>query len=130
LPNAKNSSSSKGKGRGLKLNAEKGLKILEELWNEVENINVEDLDKDKMKFVDENLVKKIRSIIRGRTVSFRYALLTQLLAKIVEPNVNALALQAKASMLGIKGAFNARSFCKKNYSKIRGNSFRKHSRWL
>lgn len=118
MPNAKNSSSSKGKGRGLKLNAEKGLKILEELWNEVENINVEDLDKDKMKFVDENLVKKIRSIIRGRTVSFRYALLTQLLAKIVEPNVNALALQAKASMLGIKGAFNARSFCKKTIVKF------------
>jgi len=43
-------------------------------------------------------------------VSYRYAILTQILAKTTEPSINALCLQAKAKD---PGAFDARSFCKK-----------------
>ena len=90
------------------LDAKKGLEELEKLWKEVESISVKDLE--KIEFIeDKNLTSKIRSIFKGETVSYRYALLTQLLAKVINPHVNALAIQKKAN---IPGSFDARSFCK------------------
>jgi hypothetical protein len=106
-----------GELKDAKSSTEKGYEELEKLWREIEGIDVKDLD--KVTFIDDSdLINKIRSIIRGETVSYRYALLTQLLAKVVDPNVNALALQKGA---GIQGAFDARSFCKETVVKFERN---------
>ncbi len=55
---------------------------------------------------------KIRSILNGRTKSYKYALLTQVLAKALNGSVNALALQKQAKVDAGK-PFDARSFCRK-----------------
>jgi hypothetical protein len=97
-----------GELKDAKPSAKKGYEELEKLWQEIEKIDAKNLG--KATFIDDSdLVNEIRSIIRGRTVSYRYALLTQLLAKVVDPYVNALALQKRAKT---PGAFDARSFCK------------------
>lgn len=90
--------------------ANKGFKKLEELWKEeIEKIGDENLH--KVAFIqDEHLIDEIRSIINGENMSYKYALLTQLLAKLIDPSLNALALQKKAK---VAGAFDARSFCKR-----------------
>jgi len=96
---------------------EKGYEELEKLWQEIEKIDIKNLDKET--FTDDSdLINKISSIIRGKTVSYRYALLTQLLAKVVDPNVNALVLQKSAKT---SGAFDARSFCKETVVKFERN---------
>jgi hypothetical protein len=106
-----------GELKDAKSSTEKGYEELEKLWREIEGIDVKNLD--KVTFIDDSdLINKIRSIIRGETVSYRYALLTQLLAKVVDPNVNALALKKSA---GIQGAFDARSFCKETVVKFERN---------
>lgn len=51
---------------------------------------------------------EIRTIIQGKHLTFRYILVTALLGKATNPNINALALQAGAD---IKGAYDARSLC-------------------
>jgi hypothetical protein len=95
----------------------KGYEELEKLWQEIEKIDIKNLDKET--FTDDSdLINKISSIIRGKTVSYRYALLTQLLAKVVDPNVNALVLQKSAKT---SGAFDARSFCKETVIKFERN---------
>lgn len=91
-----------------KPDAKKGYAELVRLWEEVAGINADDLD--RVAFIgDGHLIDKIRLIIRGGATSYRYALLTQLLAKLISPSLNALALQKKA---GLEGSFDARSFCK------------------
>lgn len=86
-----------------------GVKKLEELWKEILKIPKENLD--KISFIDDELIiKYIRDIIKGKNKSYKYALLTQVLAKALDPSINALALQKQAS---IPGAFDARSFCRK-----------------
>jgi hypothetical protein len=91
------------------LDAKKGYEMLRELWKEVGKIDIKDLD--KVSFIeDSNLIAKVRLIIRGKTESYKYALLCQLLAKAIDPSINALAIQAKAK---VPGSFDARSFCKK-----------------
>jgi hypothetical protein len=106
-----------GELKDTKSSAEKGYEKLEKLWREIEGIDVKNLD--KVAFIDDSgLINKIRFIIRGKTGSYKYALLTQLLAKVVDPNVNALALQKSA---GIPGAFDARSFCKETVVKFERN---------
>ncbi|MHA1593929.1 MAG: restriction endonuclease, SacI family [Candidatus Baldrarchaeia archaeon] len=88
----------------------KAQEILENLWNNI----IQKIPHEKLKKVsfieDSQLLSDIRSIIRGKMKSFKYALLTQVLAKLVNPSINALALQRQAN---IPGAFDARSFCKK-----------------
>jgi hypothetical protein len=97
-----------GELKDAKPSAKKGYEELEKLWQEIEKIDIKNLD--KVTFIDDSgLINKIRSIIRGRTGSYRYALLTQLLAKVADPHVNTLALQKRAKT---SGAFDARSFCK------------------
>jgi hypothetical protein len=52
----------------------------------------------------------IKTIIQGKHLTFRYLLMTALLAKATNPAVNALALQSGAD---IGGAYDARSLCHK-----------------
>jgi hypothetical protein len=51
---------------------------------------------------------EIKTIIQGNHLTFRYILVTALLGKATNPNINALALQAGAD---IEGAYDARSVC-------------------
>jgi hypothetical protein len=103
-----------------KPSTKKGYEELEKLWQEIEKIDIKNLDKET--FTDDSdLINKISSIIRGKTESYRYALLTQLLAKVVDPNVNALVLQKSAKT---SGAFDARSFCKETVIKFERNYLR------
>lgn len=51
---------------------------------------------------------EIRAIIKGKHLTFRYILMTALLAKATNPSINALALQAGAD---VEGAYDARSLC-------------------
>jgi hypothetical protein len=53
---------------------------------------------------------EIRTIIKGEHLTFRYILVTALLGKATNPEINALALQAGAS---VEGAYDARSLCHK-----------------
>jgi hypothetical protein len=106
-----------GELKDAKPSTKKGYEELEKLWQEIEKIDIKNLDKET--FTDDSdLINKISSIIRGKTESYRYALLTQLLAKVVDPNVNALVLQKSAKT---SGAFDARSFCKKTVIKFERN---------
>jgi hypothetical protein len=52
----------------------------------------------------------IKTIIQGKHLTFRYLLMTALLAKATNPEINALALQSGAD---ISGAYDARSLCHK-----------------
>ncbi len=56
------------------------------------------------------LSDSIGKVISGTHLTFRYILLTGLLAKAVEPKINPLCLQAGAPL---KGAYDARSLCHK-----------------
>ncbi|MFB2934428.1 restriction endonuclease, SacI family [Aerosakkonemataceae cyanobacterium BLCC-F154] len=51
---------------------------------------------------------EIKMIIQGKHLTFRYILVTALLGKATNPDINALALQAGADM---EGAYDARSLC-------------------
>jgi hypothetical protein len=51
---------------------------------------------------------QIRVIIQGKHLTFRYLLMTALLGKATNPQINALSLQAGAE---IEGAYDARSLC-------------------
>jgi hypothetical protein len=85
------------------LDVEEAREILYLTWKEVKN-----LQKDVIS--DKELVSAIRDIIQGKTKSYRYALLTQVLAKTTNPQVDCRCLQVKR---GNHRAFDARSFCKK-----------------
>jgi len=52
--------------------------------------------------------KEIRTIIEGKHLTFRYILVTALLGKTTNPEINALSLQAGAD---VDGAYDARSLC-------------------
>lgn len=69
------------------------------------------VEKVKQGYKPQSKYKKaIKAIIQGGHKTFRYILLTGLLAKATNPKVNALALQAKAKG---EGAYDARSLCHK-----------------
>jgi len=98
----------------------KSLALLKHYWKEIIDIPEEELE--KRDFIrDESLKEKIRGILKGKTISYRYALLTQLLAKVMNPSLNALVLQ-KQSIL--PGAFDARSFCRKVIVKFESESLK------
>lgn len=54
--------------------------------------------------------KEIRAIIKGTHLTYRYILVTALLGKAMNPDVNPLALQSGAEL---EGACDARSLCHK-----------------
>ncbi len=94
---------------GPKLLVDEAQKILYQMWNEVLQLSPAELERTD--FVeDSTLYQLIRDLMTARTKAFRYAALTQIIAKAVSPNINCLTLQAKADP---PGAFDARSFCKK-----------------
>lgn len=65
--------------------------------------------KDKASAPKE-LEQKLKSVILGSHKTYRYILVTNLLAKAVNPKANALCLQAGAPL---RGAFDSRSLCHK-----------------
>gem|GEM_PF-908263 len=103
----------KGGKRDRKKNREdligKATETLEAYWSEILKIETEDIE--KYTFVEDPAIEKnIRLLVNANTKAFRYAVLTQIVAKVVVPDLNCLALQKRAN---VKGAFDARSFCKK-----------------
>ncbi len=75
------------------------LKILEKAYSEASIANFQS---------SSNLKDQIRDVIQGGHLTYRYILITGLIAKATNEKVNALALQAGAN---IKGAYDARSLC-------------------
>lgn len=61
-------------------------------------------------FPPDGLVQKLQMVILGPHKTYRYVLVTNLLAKAVNAEINALSLQAGAP---IDGAFDSRSLCHK-----------------
>ena len=57
-----------------------------------------------------SFAKILEKIVLGEHLTFRYILVTALLAKATDPRVNALSLQARS---GLSGAYDARSVCHK-----------------
>jgi hypothetical protein len=93
--------------------------VLESAWEQVKRIPTEDLESHH--FVAEvELQAKIKELITARTKAFRYAVLTQALAKASQQDLNCLVLQAGA---GLPGAFDARSLCKKVVVPFEGRYF-------
>jgi len=92
-----------------RLDPKKGRELLEGLWKEIcSNENIKEI-----RFIkNDELIIKIRSILNGKTKSYKYALLTQVLAKALDTSINALALQKQAKVETGK-PFDARSFCRK-----------------
>jgi hypothetical protein len=88
----------------LKPDTQKATQILTSHWEEV-------LSKPTAPqyIKDEDLRRKISRLVRSATKSYRYAILTQPLAKATDHSLNCLSLQAKAG----PRAFDARSFCKR-----------------
>ncbi|MCD6241443.1 restriction endonuclease, SacI family [Candidatus Bathyarchaeota archaeon] len=94
--------------QSVEIDFNKASKILDSLWEEVTKIPEEELD--TYNYVDDkDLRAKIKELVNSKTKSYRYAIITQLLAKKVNPNINCLSIQAQAS---IEGAFDARSLCR------------------
>ena len=60
--------------------------------------------------VNKNICKNIETILHGSHKTYKYILITQLLAKSVNEQINALAIQSGAPL---EGAFDARSLCHK-----------------
>ena len=58
----------------------------------------------------DDIIALLRKVIFGSHKTYKYVLVTNLLAKAVNPNANALCLQAGAP---INGAFDSRSLCHK-----------------
>lgn len=82
---------------------EKAKVVLENRWKLIQS---EDF---KEPAIDPGIRKCIRESINSKTLSYRYVLPTQLLAKVVEPTLDARCLQAQR---GGPGAFDARSLSK------------------
>jgi hypothetical protein len=88
----------------VEVDAEKAKEILRERWEEISREEPKDFVKDK------KLSEVIRSSVNSKTKLFRYAILTQVLAKVANSSADCRCLQVKRGGLG---AFDARSFCKK-----------------
>lgn len=62
------------------------------------------------KTISDSITEDIITVLRGNHKTYRYILLTGILAKATNAKINALSLQAKAT---IDGAYDARSLCHK-----------------
>ncbi len=58
--------------------------------------------------VPGDILADIRELVNSRTKTYRYVVLTQLLAKVADPSLDSRCLQARR---GGQGAFDARSLC-------------------
>lgn len=77
--------------------------VLESMWKQIQSQDF------KEPVIDQNIRKCIRESVNSKTLSYRYVLPTQLLAKVVDPSLDARCLQAQR---GGPGAFDARSLSK------------------
>ncbi|HEY4874900.1 MAG TPA: restriction endonuclease, SacI family [Puia sp.] len=78
--------------------------------NELLNQAIASCDLSKFNLVNSEHKERISEIILGSHLTFRYLLITALLAKCTDPNIHMLSLQAGANL---KGAYDARSLCHK-----------------
>lgn len=98
------------RARSGKLDSSAGMKYLDSLWGEIENLSIQFLESGYF-LSDPQLRESIARIIHvSRDKSYRYALLTQLLAKVIDLTADSLSLQAGD---GSPGQFDARTFCKR-----------------
>lgn len=85
------------------------LEKLNLIWEEVSRLSLDELQRKNFLDGDEEIKRKIELLVNSKIKSFKYAVLTQALAKLTDPSVNCLSLQVSAH---VSGAFDARSFCK------------------
>lgn len=89
-------------------------KIIISAWTDIQKLSSEKIN--EISFIEEaELKERIKRLTNSETKSYRYAILTQVLAKATNPSINCLSIQAKA---GFIGAFDARSFCKNTVVKF------------
>jgi len=88
---------------------------LEEYWYEINRL----ADKNISFLSDQPLLDQIKSSINSQTKSYRYVLLTQLLAKVVDPSLDSRSLMRRSDL---DGAFDPRSLCKNVIVPFDGNN--------
>jgi hypothetical protein len=88
---------------------------LNEAWTEINNIP----DKNVVFVADSTFRDKICASVNSPTKSYRYVLLTQLLAKIAEPSLDSRSLMMRSDL---DGAFDPRSLCKNVIVPFDGNN--------
>jgi len=88
---------------------------LETYWSEINNL----VDKNNSLINDERLCALIKQSINSETKSYRYAILTQLLAKVADPKLDCRALMTRSDL---EGAFDPRSLCKDVIVPFDGNN--------
>lgn len=88
---------------------------LDDQWSEINNL----VDKTVPFINDARLRTLIKQSINSETKSYRYVLLTQLLAKISDPTLNSRALMMRSDLAG---AFDPRSLCKEVVVPFDGNN--------
>ncbi len=87
---------------------------IHEAWASIDDLSIK--PKQKMR-------RYIEEVMSAPGITFKYILVTGYLAKCVEPQVNARALQTRSSL---QGAYDARSLCHKvvvGFEKSKGNLF-------
>lgn len=85
---------------------ERASQVLQGEWERVVQLCEEGAELPS--FVSEELATKVEQTTNCPMLSYRYVLLTQLLAKIADPSLNATIFQLGD---GAPGRFNARTFC-------------------
>lgn len=83
---------------------EKAKGILDQEWSEVQRLSTEDRSLDPA--LDSPLLELIRSSVNSKTKTYRYVLLTQVLAKCADASLDCRCLQTSR---GGRGAFDART---------------------
>lgn len=79
--------------------------ILEQFWYEINNLP----DKNIVFLDNRDLLANIKNSINSNTKSYRYVLPTQLLAKMVDVDLDSRSLMMRSDL---EGAFDPRSLCK------------------
>lgn len=79
---------------------DKAKKILEQEWKNI-------LEEDKEEYVNDYKIRqKIREILNASLLTYKYILVTSILAKVINPNIHYRSMQARSDL---EGAYNARS---------------------
>ena len=88
---------------------------LENHWTEINNL----VDKNILFIDDIQLCTLVKQSVNSETKSYRYVLLTQLLAKTSDPTLDSRALMMRSDLTG---AFDPRSLCKEVVVPFDGNN--------
>lgn len=85
---------------------EKAEQILQREWNNVQS-------GDATKYIEQDIAKEIRGVLEGNLLTYKYILLTNILAKATNPDIHMRSMQAGENVevhpLEGEGAYNARS---------------------